>query len=347
MTSVVLNIGPDVEGTYLKKGEEWMTKVVDASHKNDTVTIKFTEGPALEQIIFEGKSFLDVLKDLCKTNNWPLEKFHFITMNLTQDKQVWPSISVMPLAGHFLSCQDVNHNDNKNIDKTFGMFVGRSSWDRLLIASHLYTKHNDKTIQTYRNYLDNPASVLHIDINRLLWQVSSYNDENLSTIDVLESTVNFMKHLPLVLDNNHPGITHIQWNSGAVGQDIMSWYDNIFIDVVCEKMVTGQVFFPTEKTGRPLATKTPFLIMAAPNYLKNLRRLGFKSFSRFWDESYDYQQGVQRVESIQRIIDDLAKLNATQVHDLYTEIEPILEHNYKLYMDLTGEKILSTFGQKI
>ena len=87
--------------------------------------------------------------------------------------------------------------------------------------------------------------------------------------------------------------------------------------------------------------------MAAPNYIKNLHKLGFQSFGEFWDESYDYQQGVQRVESIQRIMDDLAKLNATQVHDLYTEIEPILEHNYKLYMDLTGEKILSTFGQKI
>ena len=202
-------------------------------------------------------------------------------MNLTQDKQVWPSISVIPLAGHFLSCQNLDHNNDKNIGKTFGMFVGRSSWDRLLIASHLYTKHKDKTIQTYRTYLDNPSNMLHVDINRLLWQVSSYNDETLATIDVLESTVNFMKQLPLLLDNSHPGVTHIQWNSGAVGQDIMQWYDNFFVDVVCEKMITGKTFFPTEKTARPIVTKTPFLIMGSPNCIGNLKKLGFKSFHKF------------------------------------------------------------------
>jgi|TARA_B110000444_G_scaffold238923_1_gene252905 hypothetical protein len=343
MKSITLNIGPDVEDTYLKKGQEWMTKIVDASHKHDKVTISFEEGPALEQIVFEGKTFLDILRDLCKDNNWPLEKFHFTTMNLTQDKTIWPLVSVVPLAGHFLSCQKHAVINNKNVDKTFGMFVGRSSWDRLLLASHLYNRHKDKTIQTYRTYLDNPSNMLHIDINRLLWQISSYNNKTLSTINVMDSTTHFIKNLPLLLDDSHPGATHIQWNSGAVDNDIISWYNNIFIDVVCEKMVTGQTFFPTEKTARPLATKTPFLIMAAPNYIKNLHKLGFRSFSQFWDESYDYQQGMQRVHSIQGIIDELARLPINELRDMYQEMLPILEHNHKIYHSLTGKNISSKF----
>jgi hypothetical protein len=125
----------------------------------------------------------------------------------------------------------------------------------------------------------------------------------------------------------------------------MSWYNHIFIDVVCEKMVTGQTFFPTEKTARPLATKTPFLIMASPNYIKNLRSIGFKSFSKFWDESYDYQQGVQRIESIQRIIDDLAKLPMNELQNMYDEMLPILEHNHKTYQELIPDKIVSVFQQ--
>jgi len=92
-----------------------------------------------------------------------------------------------------------------------------------------------------------------------------------------------------------------------------------------------------------LATKTPFLIMAAPNYIKNLQKLGFWSFGRFWDESYDYQQGVQRVESIQRIMDDLAKLDKKQLEDMYQDMSSILDHNYKIYHELTGKKIISTF----
>ena len=108
-------------------------------------------------------------------------------------------------------------------------------------------------------------------------------------------------------------------------------------------MITGQTFFPTEKTARPLATKTPFLMMAPPNHIKNLRRLGFRSFGQFWDESYDYQQGVLRVESIQRITDDLAKLDQEQLQDMYQQMRPVLDHNYNVYKALTGEKILSVF----
>ena len=343
MKSITLNIGPDVEDTYLKKGQEWMTKIVDASHKHDKVTISLEEGPALEQIVFEGKTFLDILRDLCKDNNWPLEKFHFITTNLTQDKTIWPLVSVVPLTQHFLSCKKHAVINNKNVDKTFGMFVGRSSWDRLLLASHLYNRHKDKTIQTYRTYLDNPSNMLHIDINRLLWQISSYKNKTLSIANAIDSTTHFIKNLPLLLDDSHPGVTHIQWDSGAIDNDIISWYNNIFIDVVCEKMVTGQTFFPTEKTARPLATKTPFLIMAAPNYIKNLHKLGFRSFSQFWDESYDYQQGVQRVHSIQHIIDELARLPINELRDMYQEMSPILEHNYKTYHSLTGNVISSKF----
>jgi hypothetical protein len=108
-------------------------------------------------------------------------------------------------------------------------------------------------------------------------------------------------------------------------------------------MVTGQTFFPTEKTARPLATKTPFLIMASPNYIKNLHKLGFRSFSQFWDESYDYQQGVQRVHSIQSIIDNLAKLDNGKLKDMYQQMSPILEHNHKIYHELTGNDIASKF----
>ena len=108
-------------------------------------------------------------------------------------------------------------------------------------------------------------------------------------------------------------------------------------------MITGQAFFPTEKTARPIASKTPFVVMAAPNYLKNLRKIGFKTFNKFWDESYDYQQGVQRIESIKEIIDSLGKLSEAELNNLYHQMQPILQHNYDLYMKLTGRDIVSKF----
>jgi len=344
MITTTIHIGADIEDTYLKNGQEWMCRIVDAAHKFDTVIIAMTEGPALEEIGYKGTKFLKILKELCESNSWPLEKFQLTTMNLIQNKEIWPSISISNLAGHFLSAQQSQHVYSKIFDKTFGMFVGRSSWDRLLLASYLATHYKAMAKQTYRNFLDAPASMINLDLDRLFWQTSSAGRLD---VKLIHSTMNFVSNLPLLLDDKHKNITHVKWNNGAVGEEIMSWYNNIFVDVVCEKMITGQTFFPTEKTARPLATKTPFLMMAAPNYIKNLRRLGFRSFGKFWDESYDYQQGVQRVESIKSIIDDLARLDRKQLEEMYQQMQPILEYNYKTYIEMTPKKILSTFGQKI
>lgn len=343
MKEKLIYIGADVEDTNLKNEQEWIAKIVDAAHKNERVIIMMTEGPALEEINYKGKKLISILNDICIENNWPLTKFHFEVMNLVQDDSVWPSISTIGLGDHFLSCQNKTINIIKSFDKTFGMFIGRSSWDRLLIASHLYHNHRSASLQTYRTYLDNPANMLHIDIDRLLWHASALNKLQHGGGKIIESTLSFIRHLPLLIDNGHHGKTHIQWQEGAVGEDILGWYKNIFVDVVCEKMITGQTFFPTEKTARPLISRTPFLAMAAPNHIYNLKKLGFKSFDKWWDESYDYQQGLERIESIMGIIDNLGQLSKTQLQDMYTEMSPILEHNYNLYRNLNSQITLSTF----
>ena len=345
----LINIGANVEDTYFKFQQQAISDIVDALHKNDIVDVFFTEGVALEELNYKEKKFLSILEEICERNNWPKNKINFILPNLVQNKSVWPSIELGGASilidndlteNIFLGLQAENIKTKKDIQKTFGIFVNRSQWDRLLLSGHLYNNHREITMQTYRKDLVNPGDMIELGIDQLFWKLSSNNSLDAPAIQQL---CNFISSLPHDRGSNWSRINQ----QSTVDNDIMSWYNNIFIDVVCEKMVTGQVFFPTEKTARPLATKTPFLIMAAPNYIKNLHKLGFRSFRKFWDESYDYQQGVQRTESIQRIIDELARLPINELRDMYQEMSPILEHNYKLYMDLTGEKILSTFGQKI
>lgn len=345
MNTTTIPIDADVEDTYLKNEQEWMCRIVDAAHKFDTVVINLSEGAALEELNYKGKKFLKILKELCESNNWQQTKFKFRLPNLTQDTSVWPDIShggsaIVSIKNEqniFLGIDLKNLDIKKKIlDKTFGIFIHRSSWDRLLISSHLYLYHKDKTLQTYHKSLDNPEDMINLDLDRLFWLLSSNKK---LTNGYIKQISYFLTNLPILQNGSWKRIQQ----KDTVDENIMQCYNHIFVDIVCEKMVTGQTFFPTEKTARPLATKTPFLIMSAPNYIKNLRRLGFRSFGQFWDESYDYQQGVQRVESIQRIIDDLAKLTQDQLQNLYQKMTPILEHNYKTYMLLTTDKIKSVF----
>jgi len=338
-------IGADVEDTYFKFPQQVMADIVDALHNNDQVILQLTEGIALEELNYKEKKFLQILKELCENNNWPLDKIRIVLPNLVQDKSVWPSIEYGGASilnnditqNIFLRLQAENVKIEKDIQKTFGIFIHRSQWDRLLLSSHLYKNHKEITMQTFRKNLANPGDMIELGIDQLFWKLSSNNSLDAPAIQQLCDFISSLPH------NNG-----IEWQftdnlQATVDNDIMSWYNNIFIDVVCEKMVTGQVFFPTEKTARPLATKTPFLIMAAPNYIKNLRKLGFRSFGKFWDENYDHQQGVQRIESIQNIIDELARLPINELRDMYQEMSPILEHNYKTYHSLTGKNISSKF----
>jgi hypothetical protein len=345
MTEKIIDIGADIEDSYFKFPQQAMADIVDALHKNDKVILQISEGVAIEEVNYKEKKFLQILKELCESNNWPLDKIHISLPNLVQDRSVWPSISYgnASILGDaditrniFLGLQAGNVKVDKDIQKTFGIFIHRSQWDRLLLSSHLYKNHKEITMQTFRKDLKEPANMVEMGLDRLFWLSSC--DDKLDPI-LIQQLCDFVSSLP---HNNG-----IEWQrtdqQATVDQTITGWYNNIFLDIVCEKMVTGQTFFPTEKTARPLATKTPFLIMATPNYIKNLRRLGFKSFSQFWDESYDYQQGVQRIESMQLIIDDVAKLDNAQLKNMYQEMLPILEHNYTTYHSLTGTKISSMF----
>ena len=344
-----IDIGIDIEDNYFKFPQQAMAQIVDALHNNDKVVLKFMEGVALEELNYKEKKFLQILKELCEDNDWPMEKISFVLPNLVQDKSVWPlieygnaSITSHDMDANYLLQLQVNKypKPEKNIQKTFGNFIHRSQWDRVLLSSYLYKNYKDISMQTFRMDPTVPGKMIEMDLDQLFWQVSAYNGQLINT--KFKQVHNLIESLPLEQGMKYPDIVNVKT---AADQTIMSWYNNIFLDIVCEKTITGQTFFPTEKIARPLATKTPFLIMAAPNYIKNLKRLNFRSFNRWWSEDYDQQQGVQRIESIQRIMDDLAKLDKKQLEDMYQQMQPIVEYNYKTYMEMTPEKILSAFQQ--
>ena len=124
---------------------------------------------------------------------------------------------------------------------------------------------------------------------------------------------------------------------------ILNWYNYIFVDIVCETFFSGNGFRPTEKTGRPMATKTPFIIMGWPSSLKNLKKIGFKTFSKYWNEDYDWLEGAPRVLAIKALIDSISKKSISELDEMLKDMEPILKHNQQLYFSLTKEKLNDIF----
>lgn len=64
--------------------------------------------------------------------------------------------------------------------------------------------------------------------------------------------------------------------------------------------------FLTEKSLRPLATGTPFVLVSTPGFLESLRKFGFKTYDNLWDESYDLEHDpVARIDKILALIKSL------------------------------------------
>jgi len=90
----------------------------------------------------------------------------------------------------------------------------------------------------------------------------------------------------------------------------------------------------TEKTIRPIRAFQPFVVFGMVDTLKDLKELGFKTFDQYWNEEYDnIQDTQQRLEEIISVVKTLSNLSTDSWLQMYKDMKPILEHNYKVLME--------------
>jgi len=102
--------------------------------------------------------------------------------------------------------------------------------------------------------------------------------------------------------------------------------------VVCETLGTSDTFFFSEKTTKPLLGRRLFVMFGAVNFLKNLRSLGFKTFSQVIDEQYD--SIVDHVRRFDTAFTQVQWLSAQDPREIYEAIQSELEHNCNLVQTL-------------
>jgi len=110
----------------------------------------------------------------------------------------------------------------------------------------------------------------------------------------------------------------------------ISVYQSCFCAVVSETKFAQPTGMLSEKTLNAVKSFRPFILMAPPYSLEYAKKLGFKTFSDFWDESYDQEENhEQRLIKIFKVIDYLSSKSIEDLKVLYSEMTPIIEHNFK------------------
>jgi len=300
--------------------------VVAVSQDKDIDLHLNTEGPCLESLTYRSHSkLIPLLNTICEKYKYDPKRIRIVTGNLIETA-CWPNIDKrLTISGWFHGKHVKAIQQPKKFKHHFGNFVSNSTWPRLLLSSHLH-KYGDKTFQTYRRDPRDPGQAVDLDLDQLMF--------NCTDPSVLKDITTFIQALPIEKEKalaEHPKTNLDAGEDGdAVNTTIMSWYGNFFCDVVTETFFTGNTFFPTEKTMRPLVCGNPFIVHGPVDFLHNLRRLDFITFSHFWNEDYDKWTGYERYKRMLPIIEKLASMSLDELDQMYKDMLPILQHNQEV-----------------
>lgn len=284
------------------------------------VIAKNTNQDLVLDLLDEGPDF-ETLELLEYINNWD-SRTTVLTRNAVQ-KPVG-SINFIQYYPHFLHSTQNALGEvviDKNIEKPIGMFIGRSNTHRLYLSSYLYqqnlaiqTFHYDPTIEFHQN---------NLGLDQL---VEIYG------VSALPQAIHLMANSPVITDEKVPYPILSEHHNNLYKQ-----YNNFLVDIVCETYYTGNTFFPTEKTWRPIMLSTPFIVQGPQWYLHRLRDMGFQTFDRWWDEGYAEDPADHQPVEIIKVVDFLAKKDISELNALYKEMKPVLANNKKRFMELTSK----------
>jgi len=98
--------------------------------------------------------------------------------------------------------------------------------------------------------------------------------------------------------------------------------------------------------------KMPFIMYGQPFILRRLREYGYRTFSDFWDESYDEEiDPAKRADKIVSAVKKLNELSDSEFMNLLLQTRDTVEHNYRNLRERKSEKemcdMISDFYEKI
>lgn len=245
------------------------------------------------------------------------------------------------LTSHFFGmAQDYWHtNPQAVVDRTggkflYGFFVGRLNIARSVMLYEVGTQLNNCTLMSKMKSREH----MPWDVDFSLYRApESYLDWM-----PINQQIRMIRWFDTSCPDSIDGFTVQQQfetlNSYVTAnRSILDHYHRFGIELVAETYCSGNTFFPTEKTVRPLMALKPMIVYGPRYYLSRLRDMGFNTWNHLWDESYDLLEGPQRWASIKTVLKHLSALNNNEQAQLLTAAQTVCERNRKKLLEVIGQ----------
>jgi hypothetical protein len=130
-------------------------------------------------------------------------------------------------------------------------------------------------------------------------------------------------------------------NSNKSKESVLDSYKDCFCAVINETRFAQPFGGFSEKTLDPIISRLPFVLVAPPKTLKHLKTFGFKTFDRWWDESYDDEEDhMLRLLKILDVIDSIGQKSLSELSKIYSEMVDILEHNRSIVLNFASRQMI-------
>jgi len=171
-----------------------------------------------------------------------------------------------------------------------------------------------------------------------LWSVwidivkSNYN--NLELFDLLEKGYKVYKKIPLKVDTVK--YTKVEYDSVIVTEGsfikLAHYYQKCYFSVVTETQFSNDRCVDiSEKTFKPIIFKHPFVVASTPYHMQYLRKIGYKTFHPYINESYDMEtDDSKRLIMILSEIERLCNLSEKELLEFKENLIPIVDYNFNL-----------------
>lgn len=116
----------------------------------------------------------------------------------------------------------------------------------------------------------------------------------------------------------------------------MDLYLDSWLEVVPETLYKDG-FFVTEKTIKPIATKTPFLLLSTPGFLDHLKSYGFRTFDHLINEDYNRQEKIE--DQTRMLVDTLQDIVKNGSKEFYRASQEVLDYNHEILAGLCGKRL--------
>lgn len=300
------------------------------------------------------KEHFDRMQDFCRNNGLTAKEVYFSSTNLDTSKlprfedrlfsirtfcffgeELWFfDKSKVWFAEEDLKKVECYREDNRNPKQyTFLCLNRRPDWQRTFLAGFLQEHPEVKgkaQVSLGIGYLNQRSEYTG---QAHLCDLENFSNQDLKYLDMVRKYY-LDRYSENVLQSPDESDPRILQNRVDFAEKL---YRNSFCTIVTEtyfwtNKVNPRAFF-SEKVFKPVFALQPFILVGTRGLLQKFRELGYQTFDRWWDESYDtLEDDLDRLNAICDQIVYLAGKSDKELRDMTLDMESVLVHNWNRLM---------------